>query len=264
MKQYHDLLKEVLNNGIKKEDRTGTGTISLFGCQKRYDLRNSFPLITTKKIHWKSIVHELIWFLNGDTNIKYLNENGVKIWNEWADKNGELGPIYGKQWRSWIDKNGEVHDQIKWVIEEIKRNPNSRRLIVSSWNVGELNQMALAPCHTLFQFYVNNGELSCQLYQRSADLFLGVPFNIASYSLLTYIIAKICNLKVGDFIHTIGDAHIYLNHLDQVNKQLNRELLALPTLKINNLISHIDKIEYNDLILENYVSHMSIPAPIAI
>lgn len=263
MKQYHDLLKEILSNGYKKEDRTGTGTISIFGTQQRYNLRESFPLLTTKKIHWKSVVYELLWFLKGDTNIKYLNENKVKIWNEWADKNGDLGPVYGKQWRSWKTNDGQIIDQIKWVIDEIKTNPDSRRLIVSAWNVGELSEMALMPCHTLFQFYVNNGELSCQLYQRSADVFLGVPFNVASYALLTKIIAKICNLKVGDFVHSIGDAHIYLNHLEQVNLQLSREEFALPDVIIND-IDNIDNISFDDIQLINYISHENIKAPIAV
>ncbi len=264
MKQYHDLLRHVLTHGTKKEDRTGTGTISTFGYQMRFDLAEGFPLVTSKKVHLKSIIHELLWFLRGETNIKYLVDNGVTIWNEWADENGELGPVYGKQWRSWQGANGDVIDQISNVIEEIKHNPNSRRLIVSAWNVGELDKMALAPCHSFFQFYVNDGKLSCQLYQRSADVFLGVPFNIASYALLTMMIAQVCDLEVGEFIHTFGDVHIYLNHLEQVNLQLSREPRPLPTMKIDPAIKYIFDFEYDDFILEGYDPHPAIKAPVAV
>ncbi len=264
MQQYHDLLRHVLNNGQEKHDRTGTGTISCFGYQMRFDLNAGFPLVTTKKVHLKSIIHELLWFLRGDTNIKYLVENGVSIWNEWANPNGELGPVYGKQWRSWQGVNGEVIDQISWVIDEIKSNPDSRRLIVSAWNVGELSQMALAPCHAFFQFYVNNGKLSCQLYQRSADVFLGVPFNIASYAILTMMIAQVCNLEVGEFIHSFGDVHIYSNHLEQVNLQLSRTPKALPWLKINPAIKSIFDFEYSDFELIGYEADPAIKAPVAV
>lgn len=264
MQQYHDLLRHVLNNGQEKHDRTGTGTISCFGYQMRFDLSTGFPLVTTKKVHLKSIIHELLWFLRGDTNIKYLVENGVSIWNEWANPNGELGPVYGKQWRSWQGVNGEVIDQISWVIDEIKSNPDSRRLIVSAWNVGELSQMALAPCHAFFQFYVNNGKLSCQLYQRSADVFLGVPFNIASYAILTMMIAQVCDLEVGEFIHSFGDVHIYSNHLEQVNLQLSRTPKALPWLKINPAIKSIFDFEYSDFELIGYEADPAIKAPVAV
>ena len=264
MQQYHDLLRHVLNTGHVKGDRTGTGTISSFGYQMRFDLAAGFPLITTKKVHLKSIIHELLWFLRGETNVKYLVENGVSIWNEWADANGELGPVYGKQWRSWQCANGEVIDQISNLIEEIKVNPNSRRLIVSAWNVGELDKMALMPCHSLFQFYVNDGKLSCQLYQRSADVFLGVPFNIASYALLTMMIAQVCNLELGEFIHSFGDVHIYSNHLEQVDLQLSREFRSLPQMKINPDIHCIFDFEYSDFELNNYDPHPSIKAPIAV
>ncbi len=264
MQQYHELLRHVLKNGHVKEDRTGTGTISIFGYQMRFDLGLGFPLVTTKKVHLKSIIHELLWFLRGDTNIKYLVENDVSIWNEWADANGELGPIYGKQWRSWQGASGEVIDQISNVIEEIKSNPNSRRLIVSAWNVSELDKMALMPCHSLFQFYVNNGKLSCQLYQRSADVFLGVPFNIASYALLTMMIAQVCDLQLGEFIHSFGDVHIYSNHLEQVELQLSREPRPLPQMKINPAIKCIFDFEYSDFELVNYDAHPSIKAPIAV
>lgn len=264
MQQYHDLLRHVLNTGHFKGDRTGTGTISSFGYQMRFDLTAGFPLITTKKVHLKSIIHELLWFLRGETNVKYLVENGVSIWNEWADANGELGPVYGKQWRSWQGANGETIDQISNLIEEIKVNPNSRRLIVSAWNVGELDKMALMPCHSLFQFYVNDGKLSCQLYQRSADVFLGVPFNIASYALLTMMIAQVCNLELGEFIHSFGDVHIYSNHVEQVNLQLSRELRALPQMKINPNIHCIFDFEYSDFELTMYDPHPSIKAPIAV
>jgi thymidylate synthase len=233
VEQYLDLCRHILDNGTEKGDRTGTGTISVFGYQMRFDLQKGFPLVTTKKLHMKSIIHELLWFLKGDTNVKYLQDNGVRIWNEWADKNGDLGPVYGKQWRSWPKPDGKVVDQISDVIDQIKTNPNSRRLIVSAWNVGELEKMALPPCHLLFQFYVADGKLSCQLYQRSCDTFLGVPFNIASYALLTMMVAQVCNLKPGEFVHTLGDAHIYLNHLEQVKTQLDREPRPLPTMTLN-------------------------------
>jgi len=264
MQQYHQLLNDILNKGHKKEDRTGTGTISLFGYQMRFNLKEGFPLVTTKKVHLKSIIHELLWFLDGNTNIKYLTENGVKIWDEWANEEGELGPVYGHQWRKWTDVNGKIHDQIKWVISEIKTNPNSRRLIVSAWNVGDLDKMALMPCHTLFQFYVNDNKLSCQLYQRSGDAFLGVPFNIASYALLTMMIAQICNLELGDFIHTIGDAHIYLNHLEQVKLQLSRTPKKLPIMKLNNNIKDIFDFKFNDFDLLNYDCEPAIKAPVAV
>ena len=264
MQQYHDLLRHVLKTGHFKGDRTGTGTISSFGYQMRFDLAAGFPLITTKKVHLKSIIHELLWFLRGETNVKYLVENGVSIWNEWADANGELGPVYGKQWRSWQGANGETIDQISNLIEEIKVNPNSRRLIVSAWNVGELDKMALMPCHSLFQFYVNDGKLSCQLYQRSADVFLGVPFNIASYALLTMMIAQVCNLELGEFIHSFGDVHIYSNHVEQVNLQLSREFRTLPQMKINPNIHCIFDFEYSDFELTMYDPHPSIKAPIAV
>lgn len=264
MRQYLDLLKHVLNNGVEKADRTGTGTISTFGHQMRFDLNAGFPLVTTKKVHLKSIIHELLWFLQGDTNIRYLTDNGVSIWNEWADKNGELGPVYGHQWRSWTNSNGKVIDQISELIQQIKTNPDSRRLIVSAWNVGELDQMALMPCHLLFQFYVSNGKLSCQLYQRSADVFLGVPFNIASYALLTQMLAQVCNLGVGDFVHTFGDVHIYSNHLEQVKLQLSREVRALPQMKINPKVKDIFKFKYEDFTLENYDPHPAIKAQVAV
>jgi thymidylate synthase len=274
MKQYHDFLKHILKNGQKRPDRTGTGTISTFGYQMRFNLQEGFPLVTTKKLHIKSIVYELLWFLKGDTNIKYLNEHGVTIWDEWADENSDLGPIYGKQWRSWPtadfeNEDGWVRrktvDQIANVIREIKTNPYSRRLLVSAWNVGELDKMALPPCHVMFQFYVDNDKrLSCQLYQRSADAFLGVPFNIASYALLTHMIAHVTGLGVGEFIHTIGDAHIYLNHLEQVELQLSRECRSLPTLKLNPAIEDIDQFEYEDIKIEGYDPHPAIKAPVAV
>lgn len=264
MQQYQDLLRHVLAHGVAKGDRTGTGTISTFGYQMRFDLNAGFPLVTTKKVHLKSIIHELLWFLRGETNIKYLTDNGVSIWNEWADANGNLGPVYGKQWRSWQCADGQVVDQISNVIHEIKTNPNSRRLIVSAWNVGELDKMALAPCHSFFQFYVNDGKLSCQLYQRSADVFLGVPFNIASYALLTMMMAQVCDLAVGDFVHTFGDVHIYQNHLEQVNLQLSREPRALPQMKINPAIKSIFDFQYHDFELNAYDPHPGIKAPVAI
>ncbi|WDF54119.1 thymidylate synthase [Mucilaginibacter sp. KACC 22063] len=252
MKQYLDLMQHVLDNGTQKHDRTGTGTISVFGYQMRFNLQDGFPLVTTKKLHLKSIIHELIWFLQGDTNIKYLKDNGVRIWDEWADAEGNLGPVYGYQWRSWPMPDGGHIDQITQLIDMIKKNPDSRRLIVSAWNVADVNQMALPPCHTLFQFYVADGKLSCQLYQRSADIFLGVPFNIASYALLTMMIAQVCDLQYGDFIHTFGDAHIYNNHLDQVKLQLSREPRPLPTMKINPEVKNIFDFKYEDFTLENY------------
>lgn len=264
MKQYTDLLKHILENGVEKEDRTGTGTISVFGYQSRYDLKLGFPVVTTKKLHLKSIIHELLWFVSGSTNVKYLQENGVRIWNEWADENGELGPVYGKQWRSWPKPDGSTIDQISNLISEIKCNPDSRRLLVSAWNVGELDQMKLAPCHLLFQFYVANGKLSCQLYQRSADVFLGVPFNIASYALLTMMVAQVCELEAGDFIHTIGDAHIYLNHLDQVRTQLGREPFPLPEMKINPDVKNIFDFKYEDFELVGYQAHPHIPGKVAV
>ena len=264
MKQYLDLLNHVLKNGNLKEDRTGTGTYSIFGHQMRFNLSDGFPLVTTKKVHLKSIIYELLWFLKGDTNIKFLNDNGVNIWNEWADMNGELGHVYGHQWRSWKSNNGEVIDQISNVVSSIKNNPDSRRLIVSAWNVGEINNMALPPCHLLFQFYVVNSKLSCQLYQRSADLFLGVPFNIASYALLTLMMAQVCDLKPGDFVHTLGDAHIYKNHVEQVKLQLSREIKPLPQMKINPHVKNIFNFKYSDFTLEGYNPHPAIKGEVAV
>ena len=264
MQAYHDLLQHVLKEGVHKSDRTGTGTISTFGYQMRFDLSKGFPLVTTKKIHWHSVVYELLWFLKGDTNIAYLKENKVSIWDEWADKNGDLGPVYGKQWRSWETRDGGVIDQITWLINEIKRNPDSRRLIVSAWNVGDIPKMALAPCHCLFQFYVNDGKLSCQLYQRSADSFLGVPFNIASYALLTHLIAQACDLQVGEFIHSFGDLHIYTNHLEQVELQLSRTPRALPTIELNPEIKNIFDFSFEDITLNNYEPYAGIKAKVAI
>ena len=264
MKQYHQLLNHILENGTAKTDRTGTGTISCFGYQMRFNLQEGFPLVTTKKLHLKSIIYELLWFLNGDTNIKYLNEHGVNIWNEWADANGNLGPVYGKQWRSWEGADGKVIDQITELIHQIKTTPDSRRLIVSAWNVGELSQMALMPCHSLFQFYVADGKLSCQLYQRSADSFLGVPFNIASYALLTMMIAQVCGLENGDFIHTFGDVHLYNNHIEQASLQLSRAPYPLPIMKINPLVKDIFGFAFEDFSLENYQFHPHIKAPVAI
>ena len=264
MKQYHDLLKHVLNTGVKKSDRTGTGTVSTFGYQMRFNLSDGFPLVTTKKVHVKSIIHELLWFLNGDTNTKYLKDNGISIWDEWANENGELGPVYGHQWRSWETPDGRVIDQISDVIKQIKTNPDSRRLIVSAWNVGDLDKMALMPCHNLFQFYVANNRLSCQLYQRSADVFLGVPFNIASYALLTQMIAQVCNLELGDFVHSFGDVHIYLNHMEQVNLQLSRVPRSLPQMKINPEVKSIFDFKYSDFELVNYDPEPAIKAPVAI
>jgi thymidylate synthase len=264
MQQYLEFLQHILDNGTQKTDRTGTGTISVFGYQMRFDLQKGFPLVTTKKIHVKSIIHELLWFLKGQTNIAYLKENGVSIWDEWADENGDLGPVYGKQWRSWEGKDGKVVDQIADLISQIKKTPDSRRLIVSAWNVGELPEMALMPCHTLFQFYVAGGKLSCQLYQRSADTFLGVPFNIASYALLTLMIAQVCDLEAGDFVHTFGDAHVYNNHLEQVSLQLSREPYPLPVMKINPDVKDIFEFKYDDFKLENYQCHPGIKAPVAV
>ena len=264
MRPYLNLMQHVLEHGTKKSDRTGTGTTSVFGYQMRFNLAEGFPLVTTKKCHMKSIVHELLWFLQGDTNIKYLKDNGVSIWNEWADEKGNLGPVYGKQWRSWATPDGRVIDQISDVIAQIKSNPDSRRLIVSAWNVGELDKMALAPCHAFFQFYVADGKLSCQLYQRSADIFLGVPFNIASYALLTLMIAQVCNLKAGDFVHTLGDAHLYSNHMEQTREQLSREPRTLPTMHINSEVKDIFGFKFEDFTLLGYDPYPAIKAPVAI
>ncbi len=264
MEQYHKLLKHILENGTDKGDRTGTGTRSVFGYQMRFDLSKGFPMLTTKKLHIRSIIHELLWFLKGDTNIAYLKENEVKIWDEWADGNGNLGPVYGHQWRSWPGKNGETIDQIKNLIHQIKTNPNSRRLIVSAWNVADVDSMALPPCHCLFQFYVANGKLSCQLYQRSADVFLGVPFNIASYALLTHMVAQVCDLEVGEFIHSFGDTHLYSNHIEQTNEQLTRDLRSLPELKINPDVKDIFGFKYEDFEIRNYDPHPHIKAAVAV
>jgi thymidylate synthase len=264
MRQYHDLLARILDEGVAKSDRTGTGTISVFGHQMRFDLSEGFPLVTTKKLHIKSIVHELIWFLAGDTNIKYLKDNGVRIWDEWADEKGDLGPVYGKQWRSWAAPDGATIDQISWLVDEIRRNPDSRRLIVSAWNPADVPKMALAPCHCLFQFYVAEGRLSCQLYQRSADVFLGVPFNIASYALLTHMIAQSCGLQPGDFVHSFGDAHIYTNHLDQVRLQLSRDPKPLPTLRLNPAVRSIFDFKAEDIAIEGYDSHPHIAGKVAV
>jgi thymidylate synthase len=264
MRQYLDLLNHVLEHGDKKEDRTGTGTISIFGYQMRFDLSEKFPLLTTKKVHLKSVIHELLWFLKGSTNIGYLKENGVSIWDEWADENGDLGPVYGSQWRSWQTSDGRTIDQISNLIENIKNNPDSRRLIVSAWNVGEVDKMKLPPCHCFFQFYVANDKLSCQLYQRSADIFLGVPFNIASYALLTLMIAQVTNLVPGEFVHTLGDAHIYSNHIEQVKQQLSRDTKDLPIMKINPHIKDIFSFKYDDFEILNYDPHPLIKAPVAV
>lgn len=264
MKQYHDLLQHILDHGVKKEDRTGTGTISVFGYQMRFDLSEGFPCITTKKLHLRSIIHELLWFLKGETNIAYLKENGVSIWDEWADENGELGPVYGSQWRSWPTPDGRHIDQITQVIEQIKHNPDSRRMIVSAWNVGVIESMALPPCHAFFQFYVAEGKLSCQLYQRSADTFLGVPFNIASYALLTMMMAQVCGLQPGEFVHTLGDAHLYSNHIEQANLQLTRDFRPLPTMRMNPDISNLFDFKYEDFELLNYDPHPHIKAAVAI
>lgn len=264
MKQYLDLMQHVLDNGTQKHDRTGTGTISVFGYQMRFNLQEGFPMVTTKKLHLKSIIHELIWFLKGDTNIKYLKDNGVRIWDEWADENGDLGPVYGSQWRSWPTPNGGHIDQITQIINTIKNNPDSRRIIVSAWNVAEIENMALPPCHAFFQFYVADGKLSCQLYQRSADIFLGVPFNIASYALLTMMVAQVCGLEAGDFIHTFGDAHIYNNHLEQVKLQLSRDPKPLPTMKINPEVKDIFDFKFEDFELLNYEAHPHIKGVVAV
>jgi len=264
MKQYHDLLQHILDNGVKKEDRTGTGTISVFGYQMRFDLAEGFPCITTKKLHLRSIIHELLWFLKGETNIAYLKENGVSIWDEWADENGELGPVYGSQWRSWPAPDGRQIDQITQVINQIKNNPDSRRMIVSAWNVGLVDQMALPPCHAFFQFYVAEGKLSCQLYQRSADTFLGVPFNIASYALLTMMMAQVCGLQPGEFVHTLGDAHLYSNHIEQAQLQLTRDFRTLPTMRMNPAITNLFDFKYEDFELLNYDPHPHIKAAVAI
>ncbi len=264
MKQYHDLMRHVLNEGVSKTDRTGTGTLSVFGYQMRFNLQDGFPLLTTKKLHTKSIIHELLWFLTGDTNIKYLKDNGVSIWDEWADEQGNLGPVYGFQWRSWPTPDGRHIDQISQVIEMIKKNPDSRRLIVSAWNVADINNMKLPPCHAFFQFYVADGKLSCQLYQRSADIFLGVPFNIASYALLTLMVAQVCQLHPGEFIHTLGDAHIYSNHIEQAKLQLGRDLRKLPDMKINPAVKSIFDFRYEDFTLENYDPHPHIKASVAV
>ena len=264
MQQYFDLLQHILDRGVAKTDRTGTGTISTFGYQMRFDLQQGFPLVTTKKLHVKSIIHELLWFLKGETNIAYLKENGVSIWNEWADENGDLGPVYGKQWRSWEGPQGQVIDQVSDVVKQIKTNPDSRRMIISAWNVADLPKMALMPCHALFQFYVADGKLSCQLYQRSADVFLGVPFNIASYALFTMMMAQACDLQPGDFIHTFGDVHIYNNHMEQVQLQLSRKPFPLPTMKLNPEVKDIFGFKYEDFTLENYQFHPAIKAPVAV
>jgi thymidylate synthase len=264
MKQYHQLMQHVLDHGTHKEDRTGTGTLSVFGYQMRFDLADGFPMLTTKKLHLKSILHELIWFLKGDTNIQYLKDNGVSIWNEWADEQGNLGPVYGSQWRSWPAPDGQSIDQISQVIQQIKNNPDSRRLIVSAWNVGVIPQMALPPCHAFFQFYVADGKLSCQLYQRSADIFLGVPFNVASYALLTHMVAQVCDLQVGEFIHTLGDAHLYTNHLEQAKLQLTRDCRDLPLLKMNPAIKDIFAFQFEDFSIEGYDPHQHIKAAVAV
>ena len=264
MKQYHDLLRHVMETGSDKSDRTGTGTRSVFGYQMRFNLNNGFPVVTTKKLHLRSIIHELLWFLKGDSNIKYLKDNGVSIWDEWADENGELGPVYGVQWRSWPTGNGETIDQIEKLVNSLKNNPDSRRHIVNAWNVAEVENMALPPCHSMFQFYVADGKLSCQLYQRSADIFLGVPFNIASYALLTLMLAQVCDLEPGDFVHTFGDAHVYSNHFEQVEKQLSRDFRPLPTMKINPEINNLFDFKYEDFELLNYDPHPGIKAPIAV
>jgi len=264
MKQYLDLMRYVREHGVEKSDRTGTGTLSVFGYQMRFDLNEGFPLVTTKKVHLKSIIYELLWFLNGDTNIQFLKQHGVKIWDEWADEQGNLGPVYGAQWRSWRNRDGDEIDQISNVVQQIKNTPDSRRLIVSAWNVGELDKMALAPCHAFFQFYVANGKLSCQLYQRSADIFLGVPFNIASYALLTMMIARVTGLQYGDFVHTFGDAHLYLNHLEQADEQLSRQPYPLPEMKINDNVSSIFEFKFEDFELMNYQAHPHISAPVAV
>ena len=264
MRQYHQLMNDILEQGVRKEDRTGTGTISIFGYQMKFDLEKGFPLVTTKKVHLKSIIHELLWFLSGDTNISYLTENGVTIWDEWADPNGNLGPVYGHQWRSWPKSDGHAIDQIHQVLDQIRHNPDSRRIIVSAWNVSEIEKMALPPCHAFFQFYVAEGKLSCQLYQRSADVFLGVPFNIASYALLTLMIAQVTNLKPGTFVHTLGDAHLYSNHLEQARLQLSRDPRPLPTMEINPQVTDLFDFQYSDFTLTNYDPHPRIKAEVAV
>jgi thymidylate synthase len=264
MRAYLDLVQDILDNGVRKDDRTGTGTLSVFGRQLRFDLAQGFPLVTTKKLYLRAIVHELLWFLRGDTNIAYLRDNKVSIWDEWADADGNLGPVYGKQWRAWEGADGRTIDQIRWVVDEIRRNPDSRRLVVSAWNVGELDRMALMPCHALFQFHVANGRLSCQLYQRSADVFLGVPFNIASYALLTHMIAQVCDLQPGDFVHTFGDTHVYLNHLDQVREQLTRAPLPLARLRLNPAVQSLFDFRYDDIAIEDYQSHAPIKGQVAV
>lgn len=264
MKQYLDLMRHVRDHGVTKADRTGTGTKSVFGYQMRFNLAEGFPLVTTKKVHLKSIIYELLWFLQGNTNVRYLQEHGVSIWDEWADENGELGPVYGSQWRSWPTPEGGHIDQISEVIKQLKTNPDSRRMMVSAWNVAQVSKMALPPCHALFQFYVAEGKLSCQLYQRSADIFLGVPFNIASYALLTHMVAQVCDLAVGDFVHTLGDAHLYLNHTEQVETQLSREPYALPTVQLNPAVKDLFAFQYEDIAVLNYQSHPAIKAPVAV
>jgi len=264
MRQYHDLMQRVLSDGLEKRDRTGTGTLSMFGHQMRFDLAQGFPLVTTKKLHLKSIIYELLWFLRGDTNVRWLQDHGVRIWDEWADENGDLGPVYGRQWRSWPKQDGGAIDQIAQLVDGIKRNPDSRRLIVTAWNPADIGKMALPPCHCLFQFYVGDGRLSCQLYQRSADIFLGVPFNIASYALLTLMMAQVTGLKPGEFVHSFGDAHLYLNHLDQAREQLTRRPFALPTMKLNSAVDDIFAFRYEDFTLENYQAHPHIKAPVAV
>ncbi len=264
MKQYLDLMQHVLDNGVRKDDRTGVGTISVFGYQMRFDLAEGFPAVTTKKLHLRSIIYELLWFLRGETNVRYLQENEVRIWNEWADENGDLGPVYGAQWRSWATADGRTIDQITTLLHNLRHNPNSRRHVVSAWNVGELDKMALPPCHALFQFYIADGRLSCQLYQRSADIFLGVPFNIASYALLTLMIAQVAGCQPGDFIHTLGDAHLYLNHLEQAELQLSREPYPLPRMKLNPAVANLFAFDYDDFELVNYQCHPPIKAPIAV
>jgi len=264
MQQYHDLLRRILNEGVRKGDRTGVGTLSVFGHQLRFDLGQGFPLVTTKRLHLKSIVHELLWFLNGDTNVRYLQDNGVRIWDEWADESGELGPVYGQQWRSWQTADGRVIDQIAWVVDEIRRNPDSRRLVVTAWNPGDIERMALAPCHCLFQFNVADGRLSCHLYQRSGDVFLCVPFNIASYALLTCMVAQVCGLRPGDFVHSFGDAHLYLNHMEQARLQLAREPRSLPVLRLNPEVRSIFDFAYDDIVFEGYDPHPLIRAAVAV
>ena len=264
MDEYLKLMQHILDEGVEKQDRTGTGTLSVFGYQMRFDLQKGFPMVTTKKLHLRSIVHELLWFIKGDTNVQYLQENGVRIWNEWADENGDLGPVYGKQWRKWESKDGRIIDQLEQAIDQIKNNPNSRRIIVSAWNVGELDEMALMPCHAFFQFHVANGRLNCQLYQRSADVFLGVPFNIASYALLTQMMAQVCGLEAGTFVHTLGDAHLYMNHLEQAREQVSREPLALPIIKLDSSITNIDEFTFESLEVIGYEHLPHISAPISV